>query len=323
MPLHCSGRGSVNVPGDNFRILSLDGGGAKGFYTLGVLREVEGMVGKRLHEHFDLMYGTSTGSIIASLLGLGLSVDEVIELYEKHVVKIVSRILPRSKSAALKELSDEVFADRKFDAFKTKMGIVATRWYEERPLIFKTDPDQAHGGKGTFLPGFGCTIADAVRASCSAYPFFHRVVVKTGMGETIDAMDGGYCANNPHPLCDRRCLRSPQGTARQDPRAESSGLANTRPCESSTIRSGGLGSYRACGCCRRVWKSTRSRWNNCVQFSSTRIFRWCGSTRRSRSRKWPRTYSSTTSRSSTYSGNGEGSLLENRSFRSGRSSCRG
>jgi uncharacterized protein len=26
------------------RILSLDGGGAKGFYTLGVLREIEGMV---------------------------------------------------------------------------------------------------------------------------------------------------------------------------------------------------------------------------------------------------------------------------------------
>jgi uncharacterized protein len=28
-----------------FRILSLDGGGAKGFYTLGVLRELEAMLG--------------------------------------------------------------------------------------------------------------------------------------------------------------------------------------------------------------------------------------------------------------------------------------
>jgi len=27
-----------------FRILSLDGGGAKGFYTLGVLKEIEGML---------------------------------------------------------------------------------------------------------------------------------------------------------------------------------------------------------------------------------------------------------------------------------------
>jgi predicted acylesterase/phospholipase RssA len=54
-----------------FRILSLDGGGAKGFYTLGVLKEIEGMLGGPLHLHFDLVFGTSTGAIIASLIALG------------------------------------------------------------------------------------------------------------------------------------------------------------------------------------------------------------------------------------------------------------
>jgi len=54
------------------RILSLDGGGAKGFYTLGVLAQVEAMLkGKLLCEHFDLIFGTSTGAIIAALLSLG------------------------------------------------------------------------------------------------------------------------------------------------------------------------------------------------------------------------------------------------------------
>jgi predicted acylesterase/phospholipase RssA len=48
------------------RVLSLDGGGAKGFYTLGVLREIEA-----LWQSFDLIFGTSTGSIIAALLALG------------------------------------------------------------------------------------------------------------------------------------------------------------------------------------------------------------------------------------------------------------
>ena len=48
------------------RILSLDGGGAKGFYTLGVLREIEGMIKCPLHERFDLIFGTSTGAIIAA-----------------------------------------------------------------------------------------------------------------------------------------------------------------------------------------------------------------------------------------------------------------
>ena len=64
-----------------YRILSLDGGGAKGFYTLGVLREIEGMVKSPLHEKFDLIFGTSTGAIIAALLTLGKSVREIGELY--------------------------------------------------------------------------------------------------------------------------------------------------------------------------------------------------------------------------------------------------
>jgi patatin-like phospholipase/acyl hydrolase len=64
-------------PSSPFRILSLDGGGAKGFYSLGVLREIEGSIGCRLHERFDLVFGTSTGAIIASLIALGYSVDEI------------------------------------------------------------------------------------------------------------------------------------------------------------------------------------------------------------------------------------------------------
>jgi hypothetical protein len=48
------------------RILSLDGGGAKGFYTLGVLKQIEALAGP-LHESFDIVFGTSTGSIIAAL----------------------------------------------------------------------------------------------------------------------------------------------------------------------------------------------------------------------------------------------------------------
>ena len=45
---------------DFCRILSLDGGGTKGFYTIGVLKELEAMAGGLLCEHFDLIFGTST-----------------------------------------------------------------------------------------------------------------------------------------------------------------------------------------------------------------------------------------------------------------------
>jgi uncharacterized protein len=180
-----------------FRILSLDGGGAKGFYTLGVLKEMEAMVRRPLCECFDLIFGTSTGAIIAALLALQYGVDEIHELYRTHVPAIMRQVKPRQKSAALAHLAQTVFGDRTFADVKTGVGIVATRWELEKPMIFKGDVAQAHGRRDTFVPGFGCTIADAVKASCSAYPFFERHVITTGRAERVELIDGGYCANNP------------------------------------------------------------------------------------------------------------------------------
>src|SRR6266849_4952909 len=71
------------------RILSLDGGGAKGFYTLGVLKEIEAMLGCPLYKRFDLVFGTSTGAIIASLIALGRETEEIHELYKEHVPKVM------------------------------------------------------------------------------------------------------------------------------------------------------------------------------------------------------------------------------------------
>src|SRR6476659_9357774 len=94
-----------------FRVLSLDGGGAKGFYTLGALKEVEALVGGRLCEKFDLIYGTSTGAIIAALLGLGKWADEIERLYRLRVVEVMGEILPSKKTAALEKLTKEVFGE--------------------------------------------------------------------------------------------------------------------------------------------------------------------------------------------------------------------
>ena len=179
------------------RVLALDGGGAKGFYTLGVLKEIEAMVGCPLHQKFDLVFGTSTGAIIASQIALGHSVDSILELYRKHVPTVMSQKTAPARSQALKRLASEVFGDATFGDVKTGIGIVTAKWLTERPMIFKGSVAQAHGRVGTFVPGFGVSIADAVKASCSAYPFFERTIVRTSMGEDIELIDGGYCANNP------------------------------------------------------------------------------------------------------------------------------
>jgi uncharacterized protein len=189
----------MNQPSEEirFKVLTLDGGGAKGFYTLGILRELEAAAGNTLAQFFDAIYGTSTGAIIATLLGLGRSVSETLKLYEEHVPKILGAKNPTGKSSQLKATAEELFKDLGWSDFKTAIGIVATNWTREKPLIFKNREEAAHGMKATFIPGFGCTIADAVRASCSATPFFEPCPLDLKNDGRIETRDGGFCANNP------------------------------------------------------------------------------------------------------------------------------
>ena len=180
-----------------FRILTLDGGGSKGVYTLGVLREIEALAGRKICDEFDLIYGTSTGAIIAALLGLGNRVDEVTNHYFDIVPDVMGRRTRAGRSDALKTHAARLLGDKRFDAFLTDVGIVTTHYELTKPMIFKSSVKQAHGMTATFQPGFGCTIADAVTASSAAFPFFERVkVVTTNQGEP-ELIDGGFIANNP------------------------------------------------------------------------------------------------------------------------------
>lgn len=179
------------------RLLTLDGGGAKGFYTLGVLREVEALIDCPLSERFDLIYGTSTGAVIAALLALGRRVNDIHALYKEYVPAVMRPWSRAAKSRALEELASKVFASSRFEDVQTDLGIVSARWDFGTPMIFKSNRAGAHGRNASFVPGFGCSIAQAVQASCSAYPFFNRKIVITQDGDRIELIDGGYCANNP------------------------------------------------------------------------------------------------------------------------------
>lgn len=131
------------------------------------------------------------------MIALGMSVDEIHKHYKKYVPDIMRLKTPSQKSAKLEELAKAIFRDAKFDDVKTAVGVVTTKWVIERPMIFKGSIEQAHGRKGTFQPGFGVKIGDAVQASCSAVPFFSPKTVTTSGGDEVRLVDGGYCANNP------------------------------------------------------------------------------------------------------------------------------
>lgn len=177
-------------------ILVLDGGGSKGVYTIGVLKELELRLGSPLHEHFGLVFGTSTGSIIAALIALGYEISKIEELYLSLIPKIMNKNSKGGRSKALKEEALKIFGSQKFDAFKTNIGIVALNFETQMPLVFKTDIQQAHGMKQSFKPGFDCTIETALRCSSAAYPFFEKVKIKTENHGEIEVVDGGFIANN-------------------------------------------------------------------------------------------------------------------------------
>lgn len=180
-----------------FKVLALDGGGSKGIYTLGVLKELELKLGGKLHEHFDLIYGTSTGSIIASLISLGNDIPTIEKLYMELIPEIMCGNSKQKRSFDLKVQADKIFQNNTFEAFKNSVGIVAMNYDKQTPLVFKTNINQAHGMKQSFLPGFGCTISEAVQASCAAYPIFDIKQIHTQNQGVINAIDGGFVANNP------------------------------------------------------------------------------------------------------------------------------
>ena len=212
-----------------FYILSLDGGGSLGVYTLGILVELERLVGTKLSTIFDLVYGTSTGAIIASLVALGERTQPTIcERYFEIAPNIMKHWLPRRRSGALERYARQVYGERTFRSFLTGVGIVATRVEDGRPMVFKRHVHQAHGNRASFVPGFGCTIADAVVASCSAYPLFLRKSVSTCEYGDRELVDGGFTANNPTLLAIADAL-GPLQIQRSDIRVLSLGTGSFPP----------------------------------------------------------------------------------------------
>jgi hypothetical protein len=80
------------------RILTLDGGGIRGVFSLQILAKIEELLRKEqnnerlvLGEVFDLIAGTSTGAIIATFLKWGMSVADIDRLYDERAAEMFAR----------------------------------------------------------------------------------------------------------------------------------------------------------------------------------------------------------------------------------------
>lgn len=99
------------VPKQGLRILSMDGGGMKGLATVQLLKEIEKRTGKRIHELFDLICGTSTGGMLAIALGVKLmTLDQCEEIYKNLGKLVFSEPGPKDNEAATwREKLDQLY----------------------------------------------------------------------------------------------------------------------------------------------------------------------------------------------------------------------
>jgi patatin-like phospholipase/acyl hydrolase len=65
-----------------YRVLSIDGGGIRGIYSLMILKYIEEEVDKDFIAKIDCFVGTSTGALIATCLNLGFSPSKLLFYYK-------------------------------------------------------------------------------------------------------------------------------------------------------------------------------------------------------------------------------------------------
>jgi patatin-like phospholipase/acyl hydrolase len=87
----------LNIPLDCRAILCLDGGGIRGILTIQLLKNLEKISGLPCYELFDMVAGTSTGAIIASLITIGHTAEEIEKMYTDLVTKVFEKKLFRGR----------------------------------------------------------------------------------------------------------------------------------------------------------------------------------------------------------------------------------
>jgi hypothetical protein len=197
------------------RMLALDGGGVRGVITVGFLERIEQLLSQReghdvrLGDYFDLIGGTSTGSILAGALTLGFRTQELKHFY----LQLAPRVFRRSRwrligwtakfdAEALRKEIQAVVRDRTLDSSDliTGMCLVTKRMDTGSPWIisnnprapfWKTPPNASYVGNQHYR------LANLVRASTAAPIYFDPEVLEIIEGEPHGLfIDGGVSPHN-------------------------------------------------------------------------------------------------------------------------------
>jgi len=198
------------------RILALDGGGIRGILTLEYLDVMEREFRKRygdpnflLCDYFDLIGGTSTGSIIAAGLACGLTVEQLKELYTGIGIDVfqaefwrLGLLAPKFKSEPLQAALDKhLGADTTLDSERIRTGlmIMTKRLDTGSPWPLHNHPAARYAAQDGKLH-----LTKVVRASTAAPTYFEpqEIDITSRDGNVVAGafVDGGVSPFNDPSL---------------------------------------------------------------------------------------------------------------------------
>lgn len=204
-----------------FRVLALDGGGMRGLYTATLLTKLAELFNGKaenaspdLGKSFDLICGTSTGSILACGLAAGIPTDILKKIYIEEGMKIFPQPMPEPKRPAfylwtlkhafINSGNKEEFVRALRGCFQDKtlgdiyrerkiaLCIIAVDALNFMPRVFRTphNPGESDDSKYKVLE---------VVLSSSTAPVLFPINKIRGHEDKRDEyyVDGGLWANNP------------------------------------------------------------------------------------------------------------------------------
>jgi hypothetical protein len=208
------------------RLLALDGGGVRGAITVAFLERIEALLrqnlGKdeiHLGDWFDLVGGTSTGSIIAGALAMGYTIQDIKRFYLELAPRVFKRpfwriigLQAKFDARALREEIRSVVGDCTLDSDKliTGLAVVTKRMDTGSPWILANNPrapywqsaeDDPAAGKKGYLGNRYYELANLVRASTAAPFYFDPEWITIAAGERPGLfVDGGVTPHNDPSL---------------------------------------------------------------------------------------------------------------------------
>ncbi|NWL32086.1 patatin-like phospholipase family protein [Paenarthrobacter nitroguajacolicus] len=223
----------------HLRILSVDGGGIRGYLPALILAEIERRASRPAVDLFDLVVGTSTGGIIAIGLAAGVPVQDLAEFYPRYGRRIFGgseqpewskrlfgtgatwseRLMgpantigapfgrddrwggnARHQAAGLEGVLEEVLGDTMLSQARLPLLVTSYEAQMGLPVVFSS-AEANHDPARFDLP-----LRSVARAT-SAAPTFFAPAMMTWAGGPRQFVDGGVWANNPAALAITESIR--------------------------------------------------------------------------------------------------------------------